>query len=265
MTKISASAEMVPNFDPIQFEKGRAVQTKDSSARATDDRVSDGELEEDIMDISRSDNDEAGLSFYSPKAANGVQGTSGFIDDDENYEPPSEISINQRQEQDPDAVVLSQDLEAAKADRPAKTQNQSSTDQYGEQIEKPTSGESSPAASVNRAGDEQSRQSLSQSASVANASDPDDYEPPEPAPLGEQVPQSTLMASVASEKSFPPRDVETNSFDAHASSDPFSAVHQQVSSTHFQSELILLVKDIVLLCRCSLIGYRCKRLSPTAK
>ena len=265
MTKISASAEMVPNFDPIQFGKGRAMQTKSSSARATDDRVSDGELEEDIMDISRSDNDEAGLSFYSPKAANEVQDTSGFIDDDENYEPPSEISIIQRQEQDHDVVVLSQDLEAAEADRPAKKQNQSSTDQYGEQIEKPTSGDSSPAASVNRAGDEQSRRSLSQSASVANASDLDDYEPPEPAPLGEQLPRSTIMPSVASEKSFPPRDFESNSFDAHASSVPISAVHQQVSLMHLQSKLVLLVKDIVLLCRCSLIGYRCKRLSPSAR
>ncbi len=233
MTKPSTSIEMAPDSDPAKFSgavgNGRVVQEKPSSTRSTDDRMSDGELEEDIMDISRSDVDEAELSLYSPKPLTEVQDSSSSIDDDENYEPPSEINITQRQELNPDLVLLHQDLETAKADLPAATQNRPSADQDAKPMGKPTSGEPSPGANANIAGGEQPQRSLSRSPSLADVSDPDDYEPPEPAPLGEEVPRSAQMSSVDSEKSFSPPDVDTNDFVEPASSDLTPAFHQQVS------------------------------------
>ena len=232
MTNPSASVDMVPDLTSTQFsgtvEGVKEVQEKYHSVPATDDPMSDGEIEEDIMDISLSD-DEAELSLYSPKAVYQVQGTSGFVDDDENYEPPSEMSTAQHQEPDANAVLLDEDLGSLKADLTAETQDQPSADQNTEPIEKPTSRELSPGVSVNLASDEQSRRLLSHSPSLSNASDPDEYEPPEPAPLGEKVPRPTRMSSVVSEKSFSLTDGENTDFIAHTNSDSIPSIHQQVS------------------------------------
>ena len=239
MTNLSASVDMVRDSDSIQFpgtvESGKEVQEKFHSVRTTNDRMSDGEIEEDIMDISLSD-DEAELSLYSPKAVYQVQDISGFIDDDENYEPPSETSITQYQEPDANAGLLIEDLEPLKTDLPAETQDQRSADRNTEPIEKPTSGELSPGASISLAIDEQSMRSLPHSPSLSNASDPDEYEPPEPAPLGDEVPQPTRTSSVDSEKSFSPPDGENNDFVAHAISDSIPAIHKQVSVDAMMTE-----------------------------
>ena len=181
------------------------------------------------MDISRNDVDEAQLSFYSPEPLTEARDTSGFIDDDENYEPPSEISITQRQEPDPD-VLMYQDLETAQTNSPAATQDQPSADQDTKPEQKQTSVEQSPAANATVAGDGQSQRSLSRRFSLADASDPDDYEPPEPAPLGDGVPRpAQTSSSVDSEKSFSPPDVDTDEYVAPASSDSTPAVDLQVS------------------------------------
>lgn len=236
MTEPSALVEVVASFDPVQLSGivrgGTKVREKDTSMQTTEDRTCSAKVEDDTMDISRSDVNEAELSLYSPKAVTEVRDTSGVVDDDENYEPPSEIGITQRQESDHNAVLLSQNLETAKAILPAQSQIQTSTDpnaEHSEPIERRTSGEPSPAASVDMADDDQLRRSLSRSSSLANASDSDDYEPPEPASLGDEVPRSTHMSSLGFETSFLPRDIETNNFAAHASSDPIPAIDQQVS------------------------------------
>ena len=233
MTKPSASVATIPNLESEQpsgtVRGSREVQEKDTSTRTSEDRMSDGEVEEDIMDISPSDVDEAELSIYSPKAVTNVQDASSFIDEDENYEPPSEISVIQRQERDPDTIPLSQDVERAEIDLPAQTQNKPSAKVNAESIGKPTSGDPSPAASINTLSDEQSRRPLSRNLSPANASDPDDYEPPEPATLGDEVPRSTKMSSVDTETPFSPRDVGKNNLIANASLGSVPVVDQQVS------------------------------------
>lgn len=239
MTKPSKSVEMVANSDPTQFssavgnvgvEQENSPSPKETpSTRAADDYMSDGEMEEDIMDISRSDVDEAELSLYSPNPMTEVQRVPNFIDDDENYEPPSEIILTQRQESDPDALTSHQDSETAKANLQAATQNQPSADQDAEPIESPIPREPSPVANANMAGDEQSKRSISHSPSLANASDPDDYEPPEPAPLGEEVSRPAQMSSIDSDKAFSPPDVDTNDVVASMSSDSTTTVHRQVS------------------------------------
>ena len=239
MTNASASVDMVRDSDSIQFpgtvESGKEIQEKFQSVRTTNDRMSDEEIEEDIMDISLSD-DEAELSLHSPKAAYQVQSTSGFVDDDETYEPPSERSITQYQELGTNARLLNEDLEPMKADLPAEIQDQRSADRNSEPIEKPTSGVLSPGAGINLAIDEQSRRSLPHSPSQSNASDPDEYEPPEPAPLGEEVPRPTCTSSVDSEKSFSPPDGENNDFVARRLSDSIPAIHKEVSVDAMMTE-----------------------------
>lgn len=236
VTEPSALVQVVANFDPVPLsgtDRGSMkVREKDTSMQSSENQTPSEKGDDDTMDTSRSDVDEAGLSLYSPKAMIEVRDTSGVVDDDENYEPPSEIGIIQRQESNHNAVLSSQDLDTAKTILPAQMQNQTSTDldaEHAEPIDRPTSGEPSPAASVDMADDEPLRQSLSRSSSPANPSDSDDYEPPEPASLGDEVPRSAHMSSVGFETSFLPRDIEIKNFVAHASSDPIPAIDQQVS------------------------------------
>ena len=233
MRRPLASVETVPNMDLIQVlgtvGGDREVQVKDPSMRTTEDRNLDQKFEEDIMDVSCSDVDEAEPSLYSPKAVTEAQNTPNSVNDDENYEPPTEISIFEGQERDPDAVLLSLGLETAKANLSAQTKNQAFLDPNAEPVEKQTSGERSPAPSLVTSSDKQSRRSPSHSPSPANASDPDDYEPPEPASLGNEVQRSAHMSSVGAKTSFSSRQVERNDFIAHPSSASTPAVDQQVS------------------------------------
>ena len=228
---------MIPDTtdsDPTQpsdaAANGRAMQGKDSSTQAADDRMSLGELEEDTMDISRSDVEEAELSLYSPKPLTEDQDISSFTGDgdEENYEPPSEIAITQRQGPDPYAV-LNQDLQSAKDDLTPITQNRPPADQDAEPIERATSDGPSSTANADKADTERSQGSLSRSPFLANASDPDDYEPPEPALLGEEESQPVRISSVESDKSFSPPDVDTNDNVAPTSSESKPAFHQEVS------------------------------------
>ena len=232
MTKSATSIETVPDADPIQISgavsNGSVMQAKSSSPKSTDDRMSSEESEEDVMDISRSDIDEAEFSLYSPEPLNDLHDTSNFIDDDENYEPPSEISIIQRQEPDPDAILLYQDLETAKANLPVATQNHFLADPGAELIRKPTSIEPSPSPNDNAADDEQSQRLLSRSPSLADANDSDDYEPPEPAPLGEEGLRPVQMSSAGSENDFAPLDVGIDNSVAPATSVLTPVVQQKV-------------------------------------
>lgn len=218
------------------------------------------------MDISRSDVDDAEFSLYSPEPLNDLHDTSNFIDDDENYEPPSEISIIQRQEPDPDAILLYQDLETAKANLPVATQNSRFSDPGAELIRKPTSIEPSPAPNDDAADDEQSQRLLSRSPSLADANDSDDYEPPEPAPLGEKGLRPVQKSSAGSENSFSPLDVDIDNSVAPTTSVLTPAVQQQVGveavtmGAGSQS-----VRIDLFLRQCSLIQCRCRTLSPIAK
>ena len=236
------SVETAPKLDSTQVLDtvggGEEVREQNLSMQITQNPMSDGEVEEDVMDISRSDVDDTEPSLYSPRAV--VQDISYSVDDDENYEPPSELSMTQMQERDPDAVLFSQDLDIAGAHPLTQTQSRPSSNLNAEFIQKPTPVEPSPVASVNTSSDEQSPRSLSHSSSPANASDPDDYEPPEPAPLGDEVLPPTHMLSADTEASFSPRDVETDHFIAHASSESITAVDQQVSVDAIAAEAKIL-------------------------
>ena len=270
----TTSVEMIPNTidsDPTQpldaAANGTAIQDKESSTHAADDRMSLGEVEEDTMDISRSDVEEAELSLYSPKPLTEDQDilSSTGDGDDENYEPPSEIDINQRQ--GPDLhTVLNQDLQSAKDDLITITQNRPLADQAAELIERPTSDGPSSTANADKADTERSQQSASRSPFLANASDPDDYEPPEPALLGEEESQPLRMSSVESDKSFSPPDVDTNDNVASTSSQSNPTIHQEVSLNAITvGARSLPLEFIVLRHRCSLKQTRSTSLDRTAE
>ena len=268
----TTSVEMIPNTidsDPTQpldaAANGRAIQDKDYSTHAADDRMSLGEVEEDIMDISRSDVEEAELSLYSPKPLTEDQDILSFMGDcdDENYEPPNEIDINQRQGPDNHAV-LNQDLQSAKDD--LTTQNRPPADQAAEHIERPTSDGPSSTANADKADTERSQQSVSRSPFPANTSDPDDYEPPEPALLGEEESQPLRMSSVESDKSFSPPDFDTNDNVAPTSSKSKPTIHQEVSLNAITvGARSLPLESIVLRHRCSLKQTRSPSLDRTAE
>ena len=207
----------------------RAIHGKVPSMHAADDRMSLGEVEEETMDISRSDVEEAELSLYSPKPMTEDQDILSFTGDgdDENYEPPSEIDINQRQRPDLHAV-LTQDLQLAKDNLTTMTQNRPPVDQDAELIGRPTSDGPSSIANADTADTERSQRSVSRSLFPANASDLDDYEPPEPALLGKEDSRPLRMSSVESDKSFSPPDVNTNDDVAPTSSESKPTIHQEV-------------------------------------
>ena len=232
----TTSIEMIPNTidsDPTQpsdaAANAREIQGKVPSIDAADDRMSLGEIEEDTMDISRSDVEEAELSLYSPKPVTEDQDILSFTGDgdDENYEPPSEIDVNQRQRPELHAV-LNQDLQSAKDNLTTMTQNRPLVDQDAELIGRPALDGPSSIANADKADTERSQRSVSRSLFPANASEPDDYEPPEPALLGKEDSQPLRMSSVESDKSFSPPDVNTNDDVAPTSSESKPTIHQEV-------------------------------------
>ena len=215
---------------PTAVEHSTKVQKKHSSTGNTDEQISDGEIDGHIMDRSCSDVDKPELSLYSPRSTSEVRDSSALVDDDENYEPPSEISLTQRQEPDPDAVQLYGDLKLVEATLPAKKQTQHSADQGVELEDNHISGDPFSTASDNIVSDDHSRQSPTRSPFPANASDPDEYEPPEPAPLGEDTTQPIRVSKVVdSGKPFFPSGVESNNSVPRANWDSMPAVHQEVS------------------------------------
>lgn len=240
-TRHSASAKEVPKLGPVQLSGsvriGREVPEKSPSMQITNHQVSDRDFEEDVMDVSRSDVNEAELSLYSPKEITDIQNTSGSADDDENYEPPGEINIAHTRKSIPDDAPLYPELGIEKGDLPAEMQNQSFAKPNASSEKKSPLGEWSPTASLNLADNEHPSRSLSASSSLANASDSDDYEPPEPAPLGEEVPRVSHKSSVSSERAFSPPDVETNLLVASTISNSIPTVNQEVQKLDYSRSM----------------------------
>ena len=153
-----------------------------ASARVAAEELSEGELEEDVMDISRSDADEGEISDHSPDQMAVDQDKQSLVDDEESYEPSSDI-ITARQPEPP-------------IDTSQPGFNDRRADEYGLDVvsdvpmvdasfktttEEPNSSEE--FASSGNTQDETGSQY--QKFSVANDSDLDDYEPPEPASVEE--------------------------------------------------------------------------------
>lgn len=154
-----------PKHDQVAQDQN-IHQPSASPSPAVYKQLSDGELEEDVMDISRSDVDDGELSDPSYKSlkCEALQNTS-LIDDEQNYEPPATVTI----------LDSPEDTEIKSVERPA-TADDKITANVDDHVDSKQSLDRDPNTNL---GDRE--RLLSESPLVDDSSDLDEYEPPEPA------------------------------------------------------------------------------------
>ena len=165
--------------DAEAFVTGQENST--ASAEVATEELSEGELEEDVMDISRSDADEGEISDHSPEQMVVDQDKQSLVDE-ESYEPSSDIITTRQPE--PPVGTAQPEFNDGRADDYGL--NDVSDMPMGEASVKITTGEPNSFehfASSGKTQDE--KQSQYPNSPIAIDSDLDDYEPPEPASLGE--------------------------------------------------------------------------------
>lgn len=74
----------------------QAPQASSFPAQIYKATFADGELEEDVMDISRSDIDEGEVTESYQESAAEALDDSHVFNDEESYQPPSDIGANQQ-------------------------------------------------------------------------------------------------------------------------------------------------------------------------
>jgi len=141
------------------------------------------------MDISRSEIDEGELSEYSPKPPNAeVLQTQNLVNDEEGYEPPSDSGVVQQPSTPERAPINGAIVEVPDAELESPLTNEEEA------------GVSSSIDEFDHKADPQDEEQLSHpSLSLADDSDPDDYEPPEPAlppKLSAVEPEPSISPSV---------------------------------------------------------------------
>ena len=152
--------------------------------RSPSEQILDEDLEEDVMDISRSEVDDGEVSddslmILDAQDKNILEST----EDEENYEPPTDISDSQLQQE---------------IDLPAEhpiVEDESPDGPIGDSlVDVPEAESLQPHENfISNADAHTDKQMSKQSPPLADVSDADDYEPPEPLPL---VPESTLHPPV---------------------------------------------------------------------
>lgn len=148
---------------------------------STAEGLSEGELEEDVMDISRSDADEGEISDHSPEQMV-VDQDKQSLDDDESYEPSSDI-ITARQTEPPVGTAQPEFNDGRADDYGLDVV---SVMPMGDASVKTTTEEPNSSEDFASSGNTQNeKESQYPNFPMANDSDLDDYEPPEPASLGE--------------------------------------------------------------------------------
>ena len=144
------------------------------------------------MDISRSDADEGEISDHSPEQMVVDRDKQSLIDEEESYEPSSNIITTRHPEPDVDTAQLELNGRGADnyaldvvSDMPmADTSAKTST-------EEPNSSEDFASSGITQDEEESQYPNFS----TADDSDPDDYEPPEPASLGENSALQPISAN----------------------------------------------------------------------
>ncbi len=181
----------------VQSENASASALPLQAATHADEQLSDGELQEDIMDISRSEIDEGELSEYRPKIPDAKVNHTDNHEDKEGYEPASKNGVIQRHPtQDSDPI----NGEVVEIDMPDADPESLLTNEPG-------AGFPLSIDELDHNADLQDEGQLSHpDLSLADDSDPDDYEPPEPA-LSPKLPVNEPKTSTSSP---PYNDVNRN-------------------------------------------------------
>lgn len=137
----------------------------------TDEPLFEGELEEDVMDISRSEVDEGELSEYSPTIANAeTLQIENTVNDEQSDKLSTDDGIKRRPSMPDRTSANREGVEIEMSNAKVET---FSTD--GRELEEPLH-----VTEHNHSTDVQDEEQMSHP-SMANDSDADDYEPPEPA------------------------------------------------------------------------------------
>lgn len=201
----------------LQKEDPHASAPPLQAATTADGQLSDGELEEVVMDIARSEIDEGELPEYSPKLPNAeVLSTENLVDDEERYEPASNSGLVQKHTTQDPAPTEGDIVEAALPD----------ADLDSWLTDKQEAGVPLSHDGPNHNADLQDEEQLSHpSLSLANDSDPDDYEPPEPA----LQPKVSALGPESLLSSPPSVDVNGNIAAVRSSSQP-SLDHMSTAS-----------------------------------
>lgn len=174
----SYEPSLLPNTEVIVIGQ----ETSAASVEVAAEELSEGELAEDVMDISRSDADEGEISDHSPEHMVVDQDKQSHVDDEESYEPSSNIitarqpelrvdtaqpELNDRRADDYDLDVVS-DMPMGDASVETTTEEPNSSEEFR------SSGNT-----------QDEKESQYPNFSMTNDSDLDDYEPPEPAAIAE--------------------------------------------------------------------------------
>ena len=200
-------------------------QENSDSAEVAGEELSEGELEEDVMDISRSDADEGEISDHSPEQMVVDGDKQSHVDDEESYEPSSDVITTRHPE--PDVDTAQPELNGRRADNYAL--DVVSDMRMGDTSAKTTTEEPNSSEDFALSGIAQDEEeSQYPNFSMADDSDPDDYEPPEPASLGENSAlQPTSANSSHASISVPGLDQDNTEVDRN--SEPLSGLRDHLN------------------------------------
>lgn len=205
----------------LEQEAAHAAAPPPQPSITTDEPLSEGELEEDVMDISRSEVDEGELSEYSPTIANAeTLQIENTVNDEQSDKSSTEDGIMRRPSM-PDRS--SADREGVQSEMLNARVEKSFTD--GRELEgQPNVPEH------NHSTDMQDEEQISHP-DVANDSDADDYEPPEPA-------LALKVSAVENEtSSIPPTSIELNGKIASSPKSPQEGIDAVNTSSEITSNL----------------------------
>ena len=222
------SHEPSPRPDPeISFT---SHDDSTASARVAAEELSEGELEEDVMDISRSDADEGEISDHSPEQMAVDQDKQSLVDDEESYEPSSDI-ITARQPEPPiDTAhpVFNDDRRANEYGLDVVTDVPMDDAVFKTTTEEPNSSED--FASSGNTQDETGLQY--QKFSVANDSDLDDYEPPEPASVEEDSALQPMSVNNSSHASVSASGLDQDNTELKHHSEPLPGLRDHLTPSN---------------------------------
>ena len=218
------------SYDPSLRADAEAITTGQDNATASGEaaveELSEGELEEDVMAISRSDADEGEISENSPEQMVVDQDKqSPVVDDEESYEPSSDIVTARHAE--PEINAAQPESNGRRTDN--YTLDVVSVMPMGATSAKTTTEEPNSSEDFASSGNTQDEEELQYpNFSIADDSDPDDYEPPEPASLGENSALETTSANSSHESlSAPGLDRDNTEVDHYP--DPLSGTRNHLT------------------------------------
>ncbi|KAL9042742.1 MAG: hypothetical protein Q9180_000378 [Flavoplaca navasiana] len=205
-------------------QKGPVSETALSIGVPSIQSLVSGELAEDVMDISGSE-DEGEVTGNVPVFSTDAEQLVAKSDSEEPYEPPSSFGGT---EDAPNPVTDSSKQQQSLTNESLRQHDNSEADQTPSAI-----NNSAPVDAYVAAEDElhniPQRGRSQPPSDLSNSDDSDDYEPPEPMASVDLASLTSNTAGAAAEASFPPRDANQNLQACLPSSDALPAVIDQVN------------------------------------